>query len=268
MAVIHYTDFPMSISEGTQGALWRRTWRADGIVATDRVDAIAELFLALPDRGTSVPSPLNPNMRVIENGITWMGELDGANGEAKGYTVNSTPVDSITAAPPELGQEDTGPGITLSGRGYVQQTLLEDARPVGGNNTSVEQIFANWSNGVPSAMPIQAPEYGEAYTFNRTEQTNPVNRLRLVRGRLNDATWNGRLTDTVLLADAEYETVNGGEYYNVSYEFVEMPNGFAVPVTGRDIEKGTPILNPTGDQRRFYVPYLQANFAPLNIVLP
>lgn len=268
MATIIYTDFPLDISEGTQGSIWRRPFRVDGIVATDRTSALAEIFLALPDRGTSVPAPLNPNMRVIENRVTWLGELDGANGEAKGVTTNSTPVDSITAAPPEAGAPDTGPGITLSSRGYIQQRTWGVARRQG--SASVTNVEVQNSDGLYTGVEIAAPAFGEQFTFSRTEETNPRQRVKPLLGRINNATWNGYAVDTVVLQNYISESVNGGEYYNVTYDFVAFgtSDGWAVTVTGKDLEKGgAPIQTPVGDQRTFWIPYDRADFGPLNIVL-
>lgn len=266
MATIIYNDDPIDVSEGTQGALWVRTWYTEDIVATDRVNAIAELFLALPDRGTSAPAPLNPNLRVISNRVTWIEGLNGSTGKAKGTTTNSTPVDTITAEPPQAGVEDTGPGITLSGSGYIQQRKYVTARPQGSG--SVEQCTVRNSDGNLSPVLIDAPEFGETFTFSRNEETNPRARLRTLRGRVNDATWNTYAVDTVLLQNASYQSVNGGEYYAVTYQFATLPSGWVVVVTGRDLEKGgAPILAPTGDEQKIYVPYDRADFSVLGIVL-
>ena len=270
MAVsIQYDLEPFSFVSGNQGDRWRRPFLASGIdvsglPAADRVPtALRDVFAATPASGTPAPAPLLQTTTVSQVNVTRFEGLDkaGANGYAWGEVLYSSPVDIRTAVPPAVanpGNPDAGPGVTISGRGYVETRVITDARPSG--SATVEQVYANDTDGNPYARPFKAPQWGSAFAFARNEETNPEPRVGPLRGTVNPYTWNGYPTDSVLMQDVTFDSVNGETYFYVRYEFVYTPWSWAVAVYGGD-EVGRTILNPVGDQKRFYHPYLRGNSA-------
>lgn len=249
-------------TSGRAGDRWDRQWHITGIVATTVQDAVVEVFAQLPNTGTAAPSPLT-NIFVADAAITRF-ECAGTKGlgQAFGTLTYTTPSRSVFVP------NDTGPGVTLTAGGAIQE--VPAYTDINGN-----QLVTEFDN-VTQAHRVTGFEVSSAPTFTRVEATSPRVRADTYVGKLNSVTWNGYAARRVLCASIEGESQDRGATFVTTYTFHVKPAGFWDVLLYHDdpFYPGNPIPTsvaagtPTAPAARIVAQVLtDIDFGPLGISL-
>ena len=247
-------------TSGRAGDRWDRNWLVGGITASDVPNAIIEVFAQIPNIGDAAPAPLT-NVFVADATITSFACAAGnALGQATGVLTYTTPSRSVFVP------NDTGPGVTLTGGGAIQE--IDVFRDING-----DQLRTTFDN-VTMGHKVRGFEVSSAPTFTRVEVTSPRARADAYVGRVNSLVWNSYAARTVLCASIEGESQDRGATFVNTYTFHVRPSwdvelyhddpfypGNPVPTTA-------PFGTPAAPGERTRGEILPAvDFGPLGIVL-
>lgn len=157
--------------------------------------------------------------------------------------------------------DDDGDGVATVGS--VVETVETEFDSAGAEITVKRD-----SSSPARIQPVQFRRPRPVIEFSRWEESSPRSRADTYVGKVNLTTWNGYSAGTVLCAGIVGTTRDGGDTYDVRYDFEVNPNGWDVTVVYIDEDTGRPISGLVTDVSKKTVSlYTQVSFIGLNITL-
>lgn len=170
-----------------------------------------------------------------------------------------------------LQPDESAPGLISVGGGLSQVATQKD---VDGNAISVTYTYPD-DHGDKTLAGRSYTQGGEVGLMvpvtvlreTRRESVNPNFKARAYVGRVNSfPIWNGAAR-TYLCTRIEGESRDGGESYEVAYEFQYKPEGWDASVVFRDLKTNRPIPNPDAEALKTVPIYAGIDFGGLNLNL-
>lgn len=248
---------------GDEGLQYREVMAVTGVSQSNFAQAIHDALLQTPQRNATLVLGTAPNDTTLYMRSKSFTKVSNEKGLTSGRVQLTASWFQFVAPANDPQEQPDDDGAGVSTVGSVVETVQTEFDSAGAEITVKRD-----ASSPDLIQPVQYRKPRSVAEFSRWEQNSPQSRADTYVGKLNSAVWNGYAAGTVLCSGIVGTTRDGGDTYDVRYEFEIDANGWDETVVYIDEDTGRPI-SPLVDtvSKKTVTLYTSISFSGLNITL-